>query len=131
MNGHVDENGRALIQIPIAATPDTQLQALPVWIDTGCTAELVLPRSLIESLRLPSHGAVHVVLADGTEHLSETFVCDLEWLGRRRTVEVVANNRFPLLGVGLLLGHTLNINDSSLRIGASITVVAEVARLRI
>ena len=116
MIGHVDENGRALVEIPIAATADAKLQPSSVWIDTGCTADLVLPRSLIESLKLPSHGAVQVVLADGTKHLYETFVCDLEWFGERRTVEVVANNSFPLLGVGLLLGHTLTIDYSSLKL---------------
>lgn len=57
---------------------------------------------------------VQVVLADGTELLSETFVGDIEWFGERRTVEVVANNSFPLLGVGLLLGRILTINYSSL-----------------
>ncbi len=117
MNGHVDENGRALIQIPIAATPDAPFQSFPVWIDTGCTGELVL--ALIESLRLPSHGAVQVMLADGTEYLSETFVCDLEWFGERRTVEVVANNSFPLLGVGLLLGRILTIDYSSLTLSVT------------
>lgn len=119
MNGHVDENGRALIQIPIAASPDAPFQSFPVWIDTGCTGELVLPRALIESLQLPSHGAVQVMLADGTEHLSETFVCDLEWFGERRTVEVVANNSFPLLGVGLLLGRILTIDYSSLTLSVT------------
>ena len=116
MNGHVDENGRALIQIPITAAADAPLQSFSVWIDTGCTGELVLPRSLIESLRLPSHGAVQVMLADGTQRLSETFVCDIDWFGERRTVEVVANNSFPLLGVGLLLGRTLTVNYSSLTV---------------
>ncbi len=114
MNGHVDENGRALVQVPIAATPDYRPQSFQVWIDTGCTAELVLPRALIATLGLASHGAVQVILADGTTHLSETFVCDIEWFGERRTIEAVANNSFPLLGVGLLLGHTLNIDYSSL-----------------
>ena len=66
MNGHVDENGRSLISVSIAVTPDSQLQPFQVWIDTGCTAE------------------------------------------------AVANNSFPLLGVGLFLGHTLNIDYSSL-----------------
>lgn len=119
MNGHVDENGRALIPVPIAATTEAPLQSFSVWIDTGCTGELVLPRSLIESLRLPSHGAVQVMLADGTQHLSETFVCDIEWFGERRTVEVVANNSFPLLGVGLLLGRTLTIDYSVLTLSVT------------
>lgn len=114
MNGHVDENGRALISVSIAATPEAPLRSLEVWLDTGCTGELVLPRALIEKLRLTSHGAVQVLLADGTTYLSETLLCDVEWFGERRTVEVVANNSFPLLGVGLLLGHILTIDYTSL-----------------
>ncbi len=119
MNGNVDENGRALIPVPIAAANDPVLQSFLVWIDTGCTGESVLPRALIESLRLPSHGAVQVMLADGTKHLSETFVGDIEWFGERRTVEIVANNSFPLLGVGLLLGRTLTVNYSSLTVSVT------------
>lgn len=119
MNGHVDESGRALIQVPIAAASATLLQSFLVWIDTGCTGELVLPRAMIETLQLPSHGAVQVMLADGTKHLSETFVCDIEWFGERRTVEVVANDSFPLLGVGLLLGRTLTVNYSSLTVSVT------------
>ena len=114
MNGHVDEYGRSLIPVAIAVASDAPLQSIEIWIDTGCTGELVLPRALIENLGLASHGAVQVILADGATHLSETFVCNIEWFGERRTVEVVANNSFPLLGVGLLLGHTLKIDYASL-----------------
>lgn len=119
MNGHVDENGRALVSVLFASADDASLQSFLVWIDTGCTGELVLPRAMIESLRLPSHGAVQVMLADGTKHLSETFVCDIEWFGERRIVEVVANDSFPLLGVGLLLGRILTIDYSSLTLSVT------------
>ena len=96
MNGHVDSHGRSLVAVPIATNSDSPQQSILAWVDTGCTGELILPRSLIHSLQLSSHGAVRAVLADGTEHLLETFACDIEWFGQRRTVEVVANDSFPL-----------------------------------
>lgn len=119
MNGYVDEYGRSLIPVPIAAAAGAPQQSFEVWIDTGCTGELVLPRSLIQSLSLVSHGAVQVRLANGAEQLTETFLCDLEWFGERRTVEVVANDSFPLLGVGLLLGRILTVDYSSLTLSVT------------
>jgi hypothetical protein len=41
----------------------------------------------------------------------ESFACVLNWFGESRPVEVIANDgEFPLLGVGLLLGHRLVID---------------------
>ena len=35
----------------------------------------------------------------------------LEWLGQWKRIEVIANQgQFPLLGVGLLMGHSLHID---------------------
>ncbi len=51
------------------------------------------------------------VLADGSKVILETFVCFLEWFGKRVPLQVIANDgRFPLLGTGLLEQRVLHID---------------------
>ena len=52
MNGQVDLQGRALLTVPIRTAPDAATSPVEVWIDTGFTGELVVPRSQIDKLRL-------------------------------------------------------------------------------
>lgn len=42
------------------------------------------------------------------------YVCLVDWFGEERDLDVVANEgEYPLLGVGLLLGHDLRISYRS------------------
>jgi hypothetical protein len=44
----------------------------------------------------------------------EVYSCLIEWFGRVQQIEVIANTgTSPLLGVGLLQGHTLTIDYAS------------------
>lgn len=57
------------------------------------------------------------VLADGSELELKTYSCFLDWFGEVRHLEVVSNEgRFPLLGVGLLLGLELRVNYQTLEL---------------
>ena len=86
-------------------------------VDTGFTGDLVLPRSIIESLGLEPSGAIDGVLADGTQTILETFHCEIEWFGRARSLEVIANSgEMSLLGVGLLLAKELKIDYTNLTV---------------
>jgi predicted aspartyl protease len=75
---------------------------------------LVLPQQQIEDLTLPESGTVKAILADGSEVTLKRYVCLIDWFGEERDLEVVANEgEYPLLGVGLLLGHDLRISYRS------------------
>ena len=56
MNGIVDNEGRSLLAIEVRANPTSQAVAADVWIDTGFTGDLVLPKSIIRSMALPHSG---------------------------------------------------------------------------
>ena len=113
MNGIVDRNGRALLTIPLRGSPEAQPQETQVWVDTGFTGDLVLPRPLIDQLQLEPGLAVRAVLADGRMSDLNTFVTWADWFGELREVEVISGTgNSALLGVGLLLGHHLSINYS-------------------
>ncbi len=92
---------------------------MDVWIDTGFTAELVVPKSHVEAWGLTESAMVAAALADGTQNVLMTYSCELEWFGETRMIEVIASEgRIPLLGVGLLLGHRLiaDYNDLTLTV---------------
>jgi hypothetical protein len=62
-------------------------------------------------LGLPLKFAVPAVLADGTEIEVDTFTAYLDWFGRSRRLEIIANDgSYPLLGMGLLRGRVLHID---------------------
>jgi clan AA aspartic protease len=111
MTGTVDSSGRALLRVrlrhPVTAV-ETEVDA---WVGTGFTGELVVPQGQITLLGLPLGPGVPARLADGSEVELDSYLCLLEWFGAWRTIEVVASTGpFPLLGVGLLLGHELRID---------------------
>ena len=56
-------------------------------------------------------------LADGSAVLMESFTCWLNWFGQIHRVEAIANDgEFPLLVIGLLIGHRLMIDYNDLTV---------------
>jgi clan AA aspartic protease len=88
-----------------------QPATIEAWVDTGFTADLVLPQKTIDALALPHSGSVDAILADGSQVRLDTHSCFVDWFGINWPLEVVANDgEYPLLGVGLLLGLELTVN---------------------
>lgn len=111
MTGTVDAEGRALLTIQVCHPAGGPLTPIVAWVDTAFSADLVMPRTIIASLALPVAQTVQSVLGDGSSVRLDTYHADLDWFGTRRRIEVIANDgRFPLLGVGLLRGHRLDID---------------------
>jgi clan AA aspartic protease len=111
MTGVVDASGRALLRVRLRQ-PTTQIDTdLDAWVDTGFTGELVVPQGQIAALGLPHGPAIRARLADGSDVDLQTYLCLLEWFGIWKQIEIIANTgTYPLLGVGLLLGHELRID---------------------
>ncbi len=115
MKGIVDESGRAILPIQILCPKYPEGMQIEVWVDTGFTGDLVLPESMIESLELQVTGSIDGVLADGSQVELSTFHCQLEWFGRVKDLEAIANaGQTPLLGIGLLLAKELRIDFTNL-----------------
>ena len=114
MNGHVDTAGRALVRIIVTSPATAAALEIEAWVDTGFTGELVLPQDRIAALGLPRSAVVRAELGDGSKTMLEVYSCLIEWLGHVQQIEVIANTgTSPLLGVGLLQGHTLTIDYTS------------------
>lgn len=111
MDGRVEQGNRALIDVQIRASRSSAATTISVWIDTGFTGDLVLPRSFIENLELSQSSNTDATLADGSNVTLPTYECFIDWFGRRVQLQVVRNvGNNALLGTGLLRGHELFIS---------------------
>ncbi len=80
-------------------------------MDTGFTGELVLPHDKIATLGLSRSAVVKAALGDGSETMLDVYTCLIQWFGQEQQIEVIAGaGQFPLLGIGLLQGHTLTVD---------------------
>ncbi|MEM8943603.1 MAG: hypothetical protein AAGD11_00350 [Planctomycetota bacterium] len=111
MNGHVDEDQRALLEVSVGAAPEAAKSTLIVWVDTAFNGGLVLPHSDIQRFGLKEFSSTSAILADGQRVELPTFTCFLDWFGKEYRTQVIANEgAYPLLGTSLLNGHDLQIS---------------------
>ena len=114
MNGHVDEELRALLPIQVGATNDNETHELIAWIDTAFNGSLVIPESKVNELRLVQESSAEAILADGNKVQLETFACRIKWFGKLYETQVVTNeSEYALLGTILLADHRLEIDYSA------------------
>ena len=103
MNGKVDDNNRALLEVGVRAKFGKDPAPVHAWVDTAFDGHFVFSSKLIEDLGLETLVETEAVHADGTKVTLETFVAYLDWFGELIPVQVVANEgQFPLLGTALL-----------------------------
>jgi clan AA aspartic protease len=101
MTGAVDQYGRAVISVQLAAEQLADPVLIDVRIDTGFTGELLLPQRVIDEMSLEHGVSEHMILADGSRQLMPMHSCWVDWFGRRRMAEAIARSSdIPLLGVG-------------------------------
>ena len=79
-------------------------------LDTGFNSELALPQRVIQRLSAIRQPAQIHQMANGDTFATPTYQLEITWLGRSRTVEVIALEGNPLLGTGLLLGTQITID---------------------
>jgi len=111
VNGVVDEDLRALVEVTIGATADGVNQTIRVWVDTAFNGGLVVPRVEIERLGLREQTSTSAMLADGKQVDLPAYTCYLRWFGAVYRTQVIANEgEYPLLGTMLLADRDLAIS---------------------
>jgi clan AA aspartic protease len=88
-----------------------QQQEIQVVIDTGFTGWLTLPPALITALGLPWLTKGQALLANGQTETFDIYIATLLWDDQRLRVMVDAAETDPLLGMSLLLGYDLHIQN--------------------
>lgn len=102
--------GRIRLKVRGPRGPGREIQAV---IDTGYTASLSLPPSMVTSLGLPWKSFGRGILADGSECLFDVYVAKVVWDGNDRRVLVDEADTDPLVGMALLRGYELNMQVRS------------------
>lgn len=111
MKAWIDEEYRALVEVPIANHAKAPRQSIQAWIDTAFDGQLVLPKSEIERLGLGVLADTDAVLADGSTVRLRCYFGVVEWLEQVIPVQVIENSgSFPLVGTALLSLVDLRIN---------------------
>ncbi len=111
MNGIVDADLRALLEVQIGGLPNGPKSTILVWVDTAFNGGLVLPRHEIERLCLKEYSSTSAILADGQQVELPTYTCYLQWFGKEYRTQIVANDgENPLLGTMLMNGHDLAVS---------------------
>jgi clan AA aspartic protease len=111
MNGTVDDDLRALLDVQIGSAPNGGKSTVVVWVDTAFNGGLVLPRHEIQRLGLKESSSTLATLADGQQVELPTYACYLDWFGREYRTQIVANEgAHPLLGTMLLDGYDLHVS---------------------
>jgi clan AA aspartic protease len=111
VNGTVDDDLRALLEVQVGGTLNGPKSAVLVWVDTAFNGGLVLPRHQIRRLGLKEYSSTPAILADGQQVELPTYTCYLAWFGREYRTQIVANEgAHPLLGTMLMDGRDLQVS---------------------
>jgi clan AA aspartic protease len=93
--------------------PRRQEREIEAVIDTGYTAFLSLPPTLVRSLGLRWKSIGRGILADGSECLFDVYVGKVLWDGKDRRIVVDEADTDPLVGMALLSGYELKMQIRS------------------
>lgn len=107
--GVVNANREATVRL-IVRSPNGQDQEVEAIIDTGFTGFLTLPPALVASLGLTWIGRAEGVLSNGSLQVFDVYAATVIWDGQPRIVATDAADTDPLIGMGLMYGHDLQIH---------------------
>lgn len=108
VRGVVNARHEAVVRLRVRG-PGWVESEVDVIVDSGFTASLALPVTMVTALGLVRQSGGTAVLADGSVRQFEICAAEVAWGGTWRAVLVSAVGNEPLLGMRLLAGHKLAI----------------------
>jgi clan AA aspartic protease len=106
--GRVDESGVATLDLIVANLKRGDV-VVTCMIDTGFDGLLTLPPEVIASLKLEERGQAVAILADGTKSMLSYYAAEVQWHDRPLSMDVLAADNLPLVGMNLLHGSFIGI----------------------
>jgi clan AA aspartic protease len=88
-----------------------QRQFIDTVIDTGFDGFLSLPSEVIVRLGLSWTISTPATLADGSEILFDFYAGTVIWDGQYRQIDIAASETEPLLGMAMLYGYRLQVDN--------------------
>jgi len=108
ITGRVSSYREAIVPLHIRG-PHGQELAIDAVVDTGFNGFLTLPPDVVTALGLPFRRNARAVLGDGRSVTFDIHEAVVLWNGRLQRIPVDTADTDPLLGMGLLYGHELNV----------------------
>jgi len=103
---------RYLFGMPFAEF-NVMSQKVEVLVDTGFNGSLLLPKRVIEDLRLKRSRTLECIMADGNVRETEVYLAEINWLGRNVKVDILSGpSDIALIGMGLL-SHSRTLLEPS------------------
>jgi clan AA aspartic protease len=106
IEGYVNRKREAIIKILVSGDSQQEIDAI---IDTGYSGFLTLPSNVIKTLNLSWYMQQELVLGDGSICMFDVYEASIVWNGRTKQIEINESETHPLVGMGLLDGHEVNI----------------------
>jgi clan AA aspartic protease len=95
----------------VVGNTNKQQKVIDTVIDTGFSGFLSLPSSIITALDLPWSASDIVTLGDGSETLFDLYTANVIWDGQYREIYIAESEKEPLLGMALLYGYRLQVDN--------------------
>jgi clan AA aspartic protease len=95
----------------VVGNAEKQQQVVDTVIDTGFNGFLSLPSTVIATLNLPWSAADIVTLGDGSQTLFDIYTAMVIWDGQYREIDIAASETEPLLGMAMLYGYRLQVDN--------------------
>lgn len=109
IRGLVNARREAVVRLKVRG-PSGNVSDVDVIVDSGFTASLTLPATVVAALGLARSAGGSAVHADGSVRQFDICAVEVEWGGTWRVVLVSAVGNEALLGTRLLAGHKLVID---------------------
>jgi clan AA aspartic protease len=106
IRGVVNARHEAVVRLRVRG-PGGVESDVDVIVDSGFTASLTLPVTMVTALGLARQSGGTAVLADGSVRQFDIWAAEVAWGGTWRAVLVSTVGNEPLLGMRLLAGHKL------------------------
>jgi clan AA aspartic protease len=108
IRGVVNARREGVVRLRVRG-PSGAEQDVDAVVDSGFTASLTLPATVVAALALTRQSTGGAVLADGSIRQFDIYAAEVDWDGVWRPVLVSVVGKEVLLGMGLLAGHELRI----------------------
>lgn len=106
IRGTVSARHEAVVRFRVRG-PSGSESDVDAIVDSGFTASLALPMTMVSALGLARQSGGTAVLADGSIRQFDIYAAEIAWGGTWRAVLVSAVGNESLLGMRLLAGHKL------------------------
>jgi clan AA aspartic protease len=110
MQGYVNTTYEAVISVVVSHKG--KLKSVNAVIDTGFTGFLSLPSAIVTELDLPWSYRDRATLGDGSEALFDIYEASVIWDGQFREIEINSADTEPLLGMSMLRGYRLQVDNT-------------------